>query len=72
MVKNVIQQKGASIATKFDKFKDVLFHEKSLDIYLLNNRIRTLAYFYKDSVTSCKEIQKDCGKEDFNKEDCDN
>ena len=28
MVKNVIQQKGVSIATKFDKFKDVLFHEK--------------------------------------------
>ena len=28
MVKNVIQQKGVSIATKFDKFKDALFHEK--------------------------------------------
>ena len=48
------------------------FMKKSLDIYVLNNRIRTLAYFYKDSVTSCKEIQKDCDKEDCNKEDCDN
>ena len=26
-----------------------------------------LAYFHKDSVTSCKEIEKDC-----NKKDCDN
>ena len=45
--------------------------------YVLNNRIRTLAYFYKDSVTSFKEIQKDfdkkdCDKEDYNKEDCAN
>ena len=27
---------------------------------MLDDRIRTLAYFHKDSVTSCKEIQKDC------------
>ena len=26
-----------------------------------------LTYFHKDSVTSCKEIEKDC-----NKKDCDN
>ena len=37
----------------------------------------TLAYFHKDSVTSCKEIKKDCdkkycNKEDHNKEHCDN
>ena len=30
--------------------------------YVLDDVIRTLAYFHKDSVTSCKEIQKDCNK----------
>ena len=93
--------KGVSIATEFDKFKDVLFNEKiirhkikriqnkkhklgmyeidkiSLSCfddkrYVLDDSIRTLAYFHKDSVTSCKEIQKDCDKKDFDKEDCDN
>ena len=81
--------KGVSIATDFDKFKDVLFNEKivrhkmkriqskkhklgtyeidkiSLSCfddkrYVLDDGIRTLAYFHKDSVTSCKEIEKDC------------
>ena len=90
-----------SIATEFDKFKDVLFNEKiirhktkriqnkkhklgmyeidkiSLSCfddkrYVLDDSIRTLAYFHKDSVTSCKEIQKDCDKKDLDKEDCDN
>ena len=97
--------KGVSIATEFDKFKDVLFNEKiirhkmkriqskkhklgtyeinkiSLSCfddkrYVLDNGIYTLAYFHKDSVTSCKEIKKDCNKKeeikDCNKEDCDN
>ena len=52
--------------------------------YVLDDGIRTLAYFNKDSSTSCKEIQKDCDKndckeikkdcdkKDYNKEDCDN
>ena len=31
--------------------------------YVLDDGIRTLAYFYKDSVTSCKGIEKDCNKE---------
>ena len=35
--------------------------------YVLDDGIYTLAYFHKDSVTSCKEIEKDC-----NKKDCDN
>ena len=77
--------KGVSIATEFDKFKDVLFNEKiirhkmkriqskkhklgtyeidkiSLSCfddkrYVLDDRIRTLAYFHKDGVTGCKEI----------------
>ena len=39
---------------------------------MLDDGIRTLAYFHKDRVTSCKEMKKDCNKEDHNKEDCDN
>ena len=90
-----------SIATEFDKFKDVLFNEKiirhkmkriqskkhklgtyeidktSLSCfddkrYVLNDGIRTLTYFHKDSVTSCKEIEKDCDEKDCYKENRDN
>ena len=44
---------------------------------MLDNGIYTLAYVHKDSVTSCKEIYKDCNKKeeikkDCNTEDCDN
>ena len=28
--------------------------------YVLRDGIYTLVYFHKDSVTSCKEIEKDC------------
>ena len=35
--------------------------------HVLDNGSCMLAYFYKDSVTSCKEIKKDCDKKD-----CDN
>ena len=77
--------KGVSIATEFDKFKDVLVNEKIIrhkikriqckkhklgtyeinkiyfscffdKRYVLDDRIRTLAYFHKDGVTGCKEI----------------
>ena len=96
-----------SIATEFDKFKDVLFNEKNIrhklkriqckkhklvpyetdkislscfdnKRYVLDDGIHTLAYFHRDSVTSCKEIERDCDKKDFNKKiamiekDCDN
>ena len=90
--------KGVSIATEFDKFKDVLFNEKiirhkmkriqskkhklgtyeinkiSLSCfddkrYALDDGIRSLAYFHKDNVTSCKKIKKDCDKKDSDKED---
>ena len=76
--------KGVSIATKFDKFKDVLFNEKNIrhkmkriqskkhklgtyeidkislscfedKRYVLDDGIRTLAYFNKDSVRSCRD-----------------
>ena len=87
--KDYITGKGVSIATEFDKFKDVLCNEKiirhkmkrikskkhklgtyetdkiSLSCfddkrYVLDDGIYTLAYFHIDSVTSCKEIKKDC------------
>ena len=90
-----------SIATEFDKFKDILFNEKIIrhktkriqskkrklrtyeigkisfscfhdKRYVLDDGIRTLAYFHKDGVTSCKEIKKDCDKKDCNKEARDN
>ena len=80
---------GVSIATEFDKFKDVLFNEKiirhkmkrtqskkhklgtyeidkiSLQCfddkrYVLDGGIYMLAYSHKNSVTSCREIEKDC------------
>ena len=92
---------AVSIATEFDKFKDVLFNEKiirhkmkriqskkhklgtyeidkiSLSCfddkrYVLDDGIRTLAYFHKDSVTSCKEIEKDCDKKYSDKKDRNN
>ena len=79
--------KGVSIATEFDKFKDVLLNKKiikhkikriqskkhklgtckidkiSLSCfddkrYVLDGGIYTLAYFHKNSVRSCKEIEK--------------
>ena len=30
--------------------------------FILDDGIHTLAYFHKDSVTSCKKIKKDCEK----------
>ena len=94
--------KGVSIATEFDKFKDVLFNKKIIrhkmkriqskkhklgtyeidkiylscfddKRYVLDDGIRTLAYFHKGSVTSCKEIENGCDKKILMIEkDCDN
>ena len=79
--------KGVSIATEFNKFKDVLFNKKILrhkmrriqskkhklgtyeidkislscfddKRYVLDDGIRTLAYFHKDSVTSCRDSKR--------------
>ena len=90
-----------SIATEFDKLKDVSFNEKiirhkmkriqsekhKLGTYEINkisllcfdnkrhvfdDGIRALAYFHKNSVTGCKEIEKDCNKEDCDKKDRNN
>ena len=92
--------KGVSIATEFNKFKDVLLDKKiirhkmkriqskkhklgtyeidkiSLSCfddkrYVLDAEIHTLAYFHKNSVTSCKEIQKDCNKKERIEISCD-
>ena len=38
---------------------------------MLDYEIHTLAYFHKDSVTSCKEIKKDCDKKERIEKDCD-
>ena len=38
---------------------------------VLDNGIYRLAYFHKDSVTSCKEIKKDCDKKESTEKDCD-
>ena len=39
---------------------------------MLDDGIRTLVYFHKDSVTSCKKFEKGCDKKDCNKENRDN
>ena len=49
---------------EIDKISLSCFDDKR---YVLDDGIRTFAYFHKNSVTSCKEIKKDCDKED-----CDN
>ena len=40
--------------------------------YVLDDGIRTLVYFHKDSVTSCKEIEKNSDKKGCDKKDWDN
>ena len=51
-----IQCKKFKLGTyEIDKISLSRFDDKR---YMLDDRIRTLAYFYKDSVTSCKEIKK--------------
>ena len=53
-----IQAKGHKIGTyEIDKISLSCFDDKR---HVLDNGIHTLAYFHKDSITSCKEIKKDC------------
>ena len=42
---------------EIDKY---LCHVLTIKDNVLDDGIYTLAYFHKDSVTSCKEIKKDC------------
>ena len=65
-----IQSKKHKLGTyEIDKISLSCFDDER---YVLDDGICTLAYFHKDSVTSCKEIKKYCNKEDCDKEDCDN
>ena len=73
----ITRHKMKRIQSKKDKLGTYEINKISLSCFdykrcVLNDKIRALAYFYKDSVTSCKEIQKDSDKEDCNNEDCDN
>ena len=65
-----IQSKKHKLGThEIDKISLSCFDNKR---YVLDDRICTLVYFHKNSVTSCKNIKKDCDKKDCNKEDGDN
>ena len=71
-----IQSKKHKLGTyEIDKISLSRFDHKR---YVLDDVIRTLAYFHKDGVTGCKEIKKDCDKKDSDKKiviienDCDN
>ena len=56
-----------SVIYETDKIPFSCFDDKS---YVLDDGIYTLAYFHKNSVTCCKEMEKDCDKKDSDKEDC--
>ena len=55
-MKRIQSKKDKSGTYEIDKISLLCFHDKR---YVLDDGIRTLAYFHKDSVTSCKEIEKD-------------
>ena len=53
-----IQAKKHKIGTyKIDKISLSCFDDKR---YVLDDGVYTLTYFHKDSVTSCKKIEKNC------------
>ena len=55
-----IESKNHKLGTyEINKISLSCFDDKR---YVLDDRICALAYFHKDSVTSCKEIAKDCNK----------
>ena len=59
------------LQSKKHKLGTYKIHKISLSCFddkrdVLDDGIRTLAYFYKDSVTSCKEIERDCDKKACN------
>ena len=54
-----IQSKKHNLRTHaIEKISLPCFDDKG---YVLDDGIRTLAYFHKDCVTGCKETEKDCG-----------
>ena len=59
-----IQSEKHKLGTyEIDKISLSCFNNKR---YVLDDGIRTLAYFHKNSVTGCKEIKKDCDKKGCN------
>ena len=76
-MKRIQSKKHKLGAYEIDKIYLSCFDDKRC---VLDDRVRTLAYFHKNSVTSCnkkEEIQKDCDKKmviiekDCDKKDCD-
>ena len=64
-----IQSKKHKLGTyEIDRISLSYFDNKR---YVLDYGIYTLAYFHKNSVTSCKEIQKDCNKKERIERGCD-
>ena len=64
-----IQSKRHNLGTyEIDKISLSWFDDKR---YVLDDGIYTFGYFHKDSVTSCKKIQKDCDKKERIEKDCD-
>ena len=75
--KKIIRHKMKRIQNKKHKLGTYEIDKTSLPCFddkrsVLDDGIRTLAYFQKNSVTSCKEIEKDCDKKDSDKKDCHN
>ena len=63
-----IQSKKHKLGTyEIDKISLSCFDNKR---YVLDHGIWTMAYFHKNSVTSCKEIKQDCNKKDSDKKYC--
>ena len=66
----IIQSKKHKLGTyETDKISLSCVDDKR---FVLDDEIHTLAYFHKDSVTGCKEIQKGWDKKEEIKKDCDN
>ena len=65
LTKKIIRQKTKRIQSKKQKLGTYEIDKISLSCfddkrYVSDDGIYTLAYFHKDSVTSCKEIKKYC------------
>ena len=65
-IKRVRSKKHKLGIYEIDKISLSCFDNKR---YVLDDKICMLAYFHKNSVTSCKEIKKDSDKKDSDKED---
>ena len=70
--KKIIRYKIERIQIKKHKLGAYEIEKRSLSCfddkrYVLDDEIRTLAYFHKDCVTGCEDIKKDCDKKDSDK-----